>query len=102
MFEEIPVEIGLVHEGERIRKSNMHCELGGPGIKEKFELVRVCQAETIVHGKISIIGPDLPDIPASSSQPFAILVEIAGEGLDSDIEGVLERRIHEYCNYIQC
>ncbi len=101
MFEEIPVEIGLVHEGERIRKSNMHCELGGPGIKEKFELVRVCQAETIVHGKISIIGPDLPDIPASSSQPFAILVEIAGEGLDSDIEGVLERRIHEYCNYIQ-
>lgn len=101
MFEGIPVEIGLVHEGERIRKNNMHCELGGPGIKEKFELVRVRPAGTFEHGNVIVIGPDLPDIPVCSSNPFAILVEIAGEGLDSDIEGVLERRIHEYCNYIE-
>jgi acetyl-CoA decarbonylase/synthase complex subunit beta len=29
------------------------------------------------------------------------LIEIAGSQLEEDIEGVIERRIHEYCNYIE-
>ena len=29
MFENIPVEVGLLHEGERIRKNDMHVEFGG-------------------------------------------------------------------------
>ena len=40
MFEDIPVDVGLVHVGERIRKNNMYVELGGPSVQEKFELVR--------------------------------------------------------------
>ena len=37
MFEDIPVEVGLVFEGERIRKEDMQVELGGPKVDEKFE-----------------------------------------------------------------
>ena len=101
MFEDIPVEVGLVFEGERIRKEDMHVELGGPKVDEKFEIVLVRKPEEIEDGKISVIGPDLAEIPAGSHIKFGLLVEVAGSKLEEDLEGVLERRIHEYMNYIQ-
>jgi acetyl-CoA decarbonylase/synthase complex subunit beta len=101
MFEDIPVEIGLVHEGERIRKQDMRVELGGPKTAEKFELVRVCGIEEINNGDITIIGPDLPDLEEGGTYPLGILVKVGGPSLEEDLEGVVERRIHEYCNYIQ-
>ena len=33
--------------------------------------------------------------------PLGILIEITGPELEEDIEGVIERRIHEYTNYIE-
>ena len=101
MFEDIPVEVGLVFEGERIRKEDMHVELGGPKVDEKFEIVLVRKPEEIEDGKVTIIGPDLSDIPEGSHVKFGLLVEVAGSKLEEDLEGVLERRIHEYMNYIQ-
>lgn len=101
MFEDIPVEVGLVHEGERIRKEDMRVELGGPKVSEKFELVLVKKSDEITDGKISILGPDLADLEEGKSYPFGILVEVTGEKLEEDLEGVFERRIHEYLNYIQ-
>ncbi|MFH0967886.1 MAG: acetyl-CoA decarbonylase/synthase complex subunit beta, partial [Methanobacteriota archaeon] len=101
MFEGIPVEVGLVFEGERIRKEDMHVELGGPKVSEKFEIVLVKKPEEIYDGKITVIGPDLKDIPEGSHVRFGLLVEVAGTKLEEDLEGVLERRIHEYMNYIQ-
>ncbi|HWQ66546.1 MAG TPA: CO dehydrogenase/CO-methylating acetyl-CoA synthase complex subunit beta [Methanospirillum sp.] len=101
MFEDIPVEVGLVYEGERIRKEDMHVELGGPKVTEKFEIVLVRKPEEIEDGKITVIGPDLKDIPEGSHVRFGLLIEVAGSKLEEDLEGVLERRIHEYMNYIQ-
>ncbi|MDD1728357.1 MAG: CO dehydrogenase/CO-methylating acetyl-CoA synthase complex subunit beta [Methanospirillum sp.] len=101
MFEDIPVEVGLVFEGERIRKEDMQIELGGPKVDQKFEIVLVRNPDAIEDGKISIIGPDLKDIPQGSHVRFGLLVEVAGSNLEEDLEGVLERRIHEYMNYIQ-
>ncbi len=101
MVQDFPVEVGLVHEGERIRKEEMQVELGGPRVPEKFELVRVRPLEEISSGAIRIIGPDLGEFPPGSSQPIGILVEIAGTRLEENLEGVIERRIHEYSNYIQ-
>lgn len=101
MFDDIPVEVGLIYEGERIRKEDMQVELGGPKVSEKFELVLVRKPEEIEDGKISVIGPDLHELEAGKSHPFGILIEVAGEKLEEDLEGVLERRIHEYLNYIQ-
>jgi acetyl-CoA decarbonylase/synthase complex subunit beta len=101
MFENIPVEVGLVHEGERVRKNDMQVELGGPQEPEKFEIVRVRPADTVEDGKILINGPDLSDMEEGKHFPIGIIVEIAGARLEPDLEGVVERRIHEYCNYIE-
>lgn len=101
MFENIPCEVGLVHVGERIRKNDMYVELGGPEIKEKFELVKVRPPEQVHDGEIIIVGPDLADMDPGKKYPLGILIEIAGKDLEEDIEGVIERRIHEYTNYIE-
>jgi len=101
LFDDIPVEVGLIHVGERIRKNDMYVEFGGPDIKEKFELVRVRKSDQVTDGKITVIGPDISAMDPQKKYPFGILIEIAGSQLEEDIEGVIERRIHEYCNYIE-
>lgn len=101
MFEKIPVDVGLVHEGERVRKNDMQAEFGGPAEPEKCELVRVRPADTISDGEIAIIGPDISTMEEGKHYPLGILVEIAGAKVEPDLEGVIERRIHEYSNYIE-
>src|SRR5512138_2908722 len=101
MFEKIPVEVGLVHEGERVRKNDMQVELGGPAEPDKCELVVVRPLDAITDGDISIIGPDLGSMDEGKHYPLGILVEIAGAKVEPDLEGVIERRIHEYSNYIE-
>jgi acetyl-CoA decarbonylase/synthase complex subunit beta len=101
MFEDIPVEVGVVYEGERIRKSDLHAELGGPNVEQKFELVRVKDKNEIKDQEIKIVGPDILEIEEGSSIPFGILIEVAGKQLEEELEGVIERRIHEYTNYIE-
>ncbi len=101
MFQDIPVDVGIVYEGERIRKNEMYVELGGPKVKTKFELVRVKKPGEVEDGKISIVGPDLKDLEEGKTYPFGILVEVAGKELEEDLEGVIERRIHEFTNYIE-
>jgi len=98
MFEDLPVEVGIIYSGERVRRKDMHVELGGTRVKEKFELVRVKKPEEVKDGKIIIIGPDLKDLEEGKSHPLGIYLEAAGVQLEPELEGVLERRIHEYCN----
>ena len=101
MFENMPVDVGLVHVGERIRKNDMQVELGGPSVEQKFELVKVRKPEEIRDGAITVTGPDLLAMQEGGKYPLGILVEIAGPELEKDIEGVIERRIHEYTNYVE-
>ncbi|MCW4006683.1 MAG: CO dehydrogenase/CO-methylating acetyl-CoA synthase complex subunit beta [Candidatus Bathyarchaeota archaeon] len=101
MFEDIPVDVGVIYEGERIRKNDLQVELGGPKVKEKFELAKVRPADQVEDGKVTIIGPDIKDLKEGGSYPFGILVEAAGSELDQGLEGVIERRIHGYLNYIE-
>ena len=101
MFERIPVDVGLVHEGERVRKNDIQVELGGPAEPEKCELVLVRTADAITDGDISVIGPDISSMEEGNHYPLGILVEIAGAKVEQDLEGVIERRIHEYSNYIE-
>jgi acetyl-CoA decarbonylase/synthase complex subunit beta len=97
----LPIDVGLVYEGERIRAKDMHAELGGPRVTTKWELVQVVPAKQIEHGKIQVIGPDLPEMEEGSTHPIGILVEIAGKKVEKDLEAVFERRIHEYTNQAQ-
>lgn len=101
MFKDIPVEVGVIFEGERIRRNDMQVELGGPTVKEKFELAKVKPMNEIEDGKITIIGPDIKDMKEGGAFPLGILVEAAGAKLDQGLEGVIERRIHGYLNYIE-
>jgi len=101
MFKDIPVEVGVIYEGERIRRNDMQVELGGPTVKQKFELAKVKPMNEIDDGKITIIGPDIKDMKEGGAYPLGILVEAAGEKLDAGLEGVIERRIHGYLNYIE-
>jgi len=101
MFKDIPVEVGVIYEGERIRRNDMQVELGGPTLKEKFELAKVRPLDEVEDGKVIIIGPDIKDMKEGGAFPLGILVEAAGATLDQGLEGVIERRIHGYLNYIE-
>jgi len=101
MFKDIPVDVGVIYEGERIRKDDMYVEFGGPKVDAKFELVRAKGLDEVEDGKITVVGPDLKDIKEGSRVPFGIYIEVAGEQVEEGLEGVIERRIHEYCNYIE-
>ena len=101
MFEDIPVDVGIIYEGERIRGRDMRIELGGPREKYKFELVQVREMDEIADGKMIILGQDISDFPERTNTPFGLLIEVSGKETEKDLEGVIERRIHEYCNFIE-
>jgi len=101
MFDDIPVGVGIIYEGERIRGKEMQVELGGPREQYKFELVQARNMDEINDENIEIIGKDLPDLEVGQNYPFGILIEVAGKEIEKDLEGVIERRIHEYLNFIE-
>ena len=101
MFEDIPVDVGVIYEGERVRFKDTQIELGGERIETKFELVRTKGLDEIEDGKITVIGPDIKDMKEGSTHPFGIYIEVAGKDVEEELEGVIERRIHEYCNFIE-
>ena len=99
-FSDMPVDVGPVYEGERIRAKQMYVELGGPKMEKHFELVRVKSAKEIKDGEVTLHGPDLKDMEPGSTHPIGIFVEVAGPELEEDLEAVFERRIHEFCNFV--
>ncbi|MFX1264285.1 MAG: CO dehydrogenase/CO-methylating acetyl-CoA synthase complex subunit beta [Promethearchaeota archaeon] len=100
-FEDIPVDVGVVYEGERVRGKDMYVELGGPKMERKFELALAREMDEIEDEKVTILGPDLKEMEEGSYQPFGIFVEVAGKEIEPDLEGVIERRIHEYVNFVE-
>ncbi|NYB51466.1 MAG: CO dehydrogenase/CO-methylating acetyl-CoA synthase complex subunit beta [Methanobacteriaceae archaeon] len=98
MFGDIPVDVSPMYEGERIRAANMFVELAGPK-SMGAELVQV--EENVEDGKIEVIGPELDAMQEGDIHPFGILIEIQGEKLEKELEGVIERRTHELCNYVK-
>ena len=99
-FSDMPVDVGPVYEGERIRAKQMYVELGGPKSQKHFELVRVIPAKEIKDGQVTLHGPDLKDMEPGSTHPIGIFVEVAGPELEEDLEAVFERRVHEFCNFV--
>ena len=89
MFADIPVDVGVIYEGERIRFKDTQVELGGERVDTKFELARARGIDQIEDGKIVTSGPDIKDITLGSSNPFGILVEVAGKQLEEGLESVV-------------
>jgi acetyl-CoA decarbonylase/synthase complex subunit beta len=99
--EELPFEMGMIYEGERIRGPDMYVELGGTKVKHRAELTQVRDPSEIEDGAVSVVGPDLSDMEEGGRYNFGILMEVSGEKIEKDLEAVLERRIHEFCNYVE-
>ncbi|MHA1840055.1 MAG: CO dehydrogenase/CO-methylating acetyl-CoA synthase complex subunit beta [Candidatus Ranarchaeia archaeon] len=98
---EFPVDVGVIYEGERIRKTDMRIEFGGIKVDKKFELVRVRSKEKVTDGKVVVLGPDLDELEPEKSYRLGIIIEVAGKRLEEDLESVIERRIHDFVNYIE-
>jgi acetyl-CoA decarbonylase/synthase complex subunit beta len=96
-----PVDVGPQYEGEVIRKADLYTEFGGPNVKSKFELVTLKGLDEVENEKIEVIGPDIKDMKEGGSYPIGLLIDVAGEKMEKDMEPVLERRMHLYANYIE-
>jgi acetyl-CoA decarbonylase/synthase complex subunit beta len=98
---EFPFDISPMYEGERIRKGDMYVELGGPTQEAKFELVIALPEDQVEDMKVTLIGPDLEDMEEGNSYPYAMIYYIAGKQVETDLEPVIERRNHDFQNYIE-
>ncbi|HEX16747.1 MAG: CO dehydrogenase/CO-methylating acetyl-CoA synthase complex subunit beta [Deltaproteobacteria bacterium] len=98
---EFHVDIGPQYEGERVRKEDLYVEFGGPKVEYKAELVLMKDASEIEDEKVSVIGPDIKDLEEGGSYPLFIEIFVAGAELEKDMEPVIERRLHDFCNYIE-
>lgn len=99
-MQKLPVDVGLIYEGERIRKANMYADLAGPKSRGA-ELLSVIPSKKAKDGSVKIVGPDFKDMEKGKAYPFGILIEVSGTDLEEDLEGVFERRIHDFANYVQ-
>src|SRR3990167_8318919 len=97
---DIPVPYGPAFEGERIRKEDMHVELGGPKA-HGFEFVTMRDVGKIEDGKIEVIGPDLDAFQEGTSIDIGIYIEVAGRKMQKDFEPILERQIHRFLGEAQ-
>ncbi len=100
MANEFPFEISPMFEGERVRKDDMFVELAGPKSRG-FELVRAAGIDEIEDGKFILIGPDISAMKEGSRYPYAMIYRIAGKLVEPDLEAIVERRNHDFQNYIQ-
>jgi len=96
----IPCAFGPAYEGERVRGADLHSQMGG-GKTQATELVKMAEMNEIEDGKITIVGPDIPDLKINGTLPLGIYVQVAGREMQPDFEPILERQFHHLINYIQ-
>jgi acetyl-CoA synthase len=97
---DIPLAYGPAFEGERVRKDDLYLEMGG-GKTQCTELCKMAEMNAIEDGKVTVIGPDVPDMKKGDRAPLGIYVQVAGRKMQPDFEPILERQIHHLINYAQ-
>ena len=95
---ELPIDYGSIFEGERVRRGGMYVEFGGKK-STAFEYLRIRPMDEVEDGRVALVGPDLKDMEEGGSRPLGIIIDVAGRGMERDLEPVLERRIHQYVNF---
>jgi acetyl-CoA synthase len=94
----VPIPYGPSFEGERVRKEEMHVEMGG-GRSLAFEYLVSKDSAEVEDGKIEVIGPEIDSFKEGDKIPMGIVVEVYGRKMQKDFEPVLERQFHTYFNY---
>ena len=98
---ELPVSFAAAFEGEIIRKNETYVEFDSDH-NPTCELVVMKDLAEVEDGKISIIGPDIPETFTELVRlPLATYVEVAGGKMHADFESVLERKIHSWFNHVE-
>ena len=97
---EFPFDISPMFEGERVRKGDMFVELGGT-TQSGFELVMALPEDQVEDMKVTLVGPDLDEMEEGKAYPYAMIYYIAGSQVETDLEPVIERRNHDFQNYIE-
>jgi acetyl-CoA synthase len=97
---EIPCAFGPAFEGERVRGADLYTQSGG-GKTQCTEYLKMAEMNEIEDGKVTVIGPDIPDMKEGDTFPMAIYMRVAGREFQEDFEPILERQTHHLINYIQ-
>jgi acetyl-CoA synthase len=61
----------------------------------------MAEMNEIEDGKVTVIGPDIPDLKQGDVLPLGIYIQVAGREFQTDFEPILERQTHHLVNYIQ-
>ena len=77
---DIPVAFASAFEGEIIRRGDMQVEFDGSRV-DCCELVMTKDASEIEDHKITLVGPDIDEMPVGSKQSICYVVEVAGKSL---------------------
>jgi len=97
---DIPVSFATAFEGEIIRRGDMQVEVDGSRV-DCFELVQTCEAAEIEDHRITVIGPEIDEIPVGSKISLSYTVKVAGKAMQPDFESVMERKFHAWINCIE-
>ena len=97
---DIPVSYATAFEGEIIRRGDMQVEVDGSRV-DCFELVQTCEASEIEDHKITVVGPEIDEIPVGSKISLSYTVKVAGKAMQADFESVMERKFHAWINCIE-
>ena len=97
---DIPVAYSSAYEGEIIRKKDMRIEMDGSRV-DCVELVRTKEPQEIEDHLITLEGPDFDAFEVGAKIPIAYIVEVAGKTMQTDFEGVFERKFHSFLNCIE-
>ena len=97
---DIPVAFSSAYEGEIIRKKDMRIEMDGSRV-DCVELVQTKEPHEIEDHRITVEGPDFDEFEVGAKIPIAYIVDVCGKSMQTDFEGVFERKFHSFLNCIE-
>ncbi len=97
---DIPVAFSNAFEGEIIRKKDMRVEMDGSRV-DCVELVQTKEPHEIEDHAIIVEGPDFDAFEHGAKIPIAYIVDVCGKNMQTDFEGVFERKFHSFLNCIE-
>ncbi|HWR44941.1 acetyl-CoA decarbonylase/synthase complex subunit alpha/beta [Sporomusa sp.] len=95
---QLPIKVNPAYEGEIVRKADTWVEFGSSKVTA-FELLRMVGKEEVEDGKVTVIGPEIDEIPEGSQWPLGIVIKVYGRKMQEDFVGIMERRIHYFISY---
>jgi len=93
----VPVAYGAAFAGERIRREDLRVEMAGPQAPG-VELLLSAPSQSVVDGRVTVVGPEVDSVPQGGTIPLGVLVEVSGRKMQKDFEPILERQLHHFLN----